>query len=183
VVALFWAGLAVVGMYRLRRRNSVGRLHRFGTDSVPMRRQGHQAPLRWLASPTMAAHLHRRLRRAVTAMRIAVPAPRRRSPRGTFHEVADDLEHQAVTTDVELVAAQRLPVAHRRAAQRLLATRVAEIERLAAQVVVTAGIGSGGLDHGSGLAGLDGLAVRVDALRQAHDELASIERVAGLRAG
>jgi hypothetical protein len=163
ITFLGWAAVAFVMLHRLRRRNAVGG------------RAGCGAPLRWLASPGLAAHLHRRLRRAVGALRVAVPPPRRRAARNPFHEVADDLEAQARAIDAELVAVRGLPLAHRRDAHRLATARVAEIERLAAQVVATTGGIAPSLS-------LDGLATRIEALQQAHDELARIERFAGLRA-
>jgi hypothetical protein len=163
LITLTWAAAAFVMVHRLHRRNAVGR------------RAGCGAPMRWLASPGVAAQLHRRLRRAVDALRVAVPPPRRRAARGPFHEVADDLEGQARAIDAELVAVRRLTLAHRRDAHRLAAVRVAEVERLAAQVVATTGALAPSVS-------LDGLAARVDALQQAHDELARIEHFAGLRA-
>jgi hypothetical protein len=162
VFALAWTVGAVAVVHRLRRSNAVGR--RVGG-----------APLCWLASPGVAAQLHRRLRGAVVAVRITVPVPRRRAPRDAFHEVADDLEQQAVAIDAELVAVRRLPLAHRREAHRFVAVRVAEIERLAAGIVLTAG--------GAGYrVTLDGLGARIDALQQAHAELGQLERSVGLRA-
>jgi hypothetical protein len=159
VIALACVG----GVYRLRRSNAVNG------------RRGGRAPLAWLVSPGLAAHLHRRLRRAVAAVRVAVPVPRRRAPRGTFHEVADDLERQAVAIDAELVAVRRLPLVHRRHTHRLIAVRVAELERLAARVVSTTAINPPTVT-------LDGLRERIDALQQAHDELDRLERHVGLRA-
>jgi hypothetical protein len=78
--------------------------------------------------------------------------------------------------DAELVAVRWLPVVHRRGAHRLTAPRVAEIERLATGIVLSAG-------NGGHTVTLDGLGARVDALQDAHDELDRIERIAGLRAG
>jgi hypothetical protein len=168
VIALAWSALVSMVVFRLRRRNAVAR------------RRGHGAPLTWLVSPSFSAHLHRRLRRAAIAVRIAVPSPPRRSPRGSFHDVADDLERQAVAADAELVAARPLPHAHRRELHRLIAGRVGEIERLVAAVVATMSTPEGQLIRPRAL---DELGTRIDALQQAHDELARIERVAGLRAG
>jgi hypothetical protein len=162
VIALVWAAGLVAAVHVLRRGNAVGR-------------RAAGAPLCWLASPGVAAHLHRRLRRAVVVVRTWVPAPRRRVPRSTFHELADDLERQAVAIDAELIAVRRFPLAHRRAAHRFLAPRVAEVERLAVGLVRSAG--------GAGYSvTLDGLGARIDALQEAHHELYILERSAGLRA-
>jgi hypothetical protein len=159
LIVLTW----FAAVHRLRRRNSVNR------------RGGGRAPLSWLVSASMCAHLHRRLRRAVTAVRVVVPPPRRRTVRGAFHDIADDLEREALAIDAELVAARRLPFVHRRAAQRLVAPRVMEIEHLAARVVST----GPSVVH---TVSLEGLRDRIDALHQAHDELDRLERSVGLRA-
>jgi len=162
VSVIMLASVAVVA-HRLRRSNSVNH------------RGGGRAPLSWLVSAGICAQLHRRLRRAVAAVRVVVPPPRRRALRGAFHDIADDLEREAVAIDAELVAVRRLPLVHRRAAQRLVAPRVMEIERLAARVVST----NPSAVH---TVSLEGLRDRIDALHQAHDELDRLERSAGLRA-
>src|SRR4051812_35794690 len=111
LIALTWTAITFVMFVRLRRRNAVGR------------RAGCGAPLRWLASPGVGAQLPRRLLRAVAAVRVAVPAPRRRAARGPFHEVADDLEGQARAIDAELVAVRPLALVHRRDAHRVASVR------------------------------------------------------------
>jgi hypothetical protein len=163
VIMLAWVAITAGVLHRLRRNNSVSH------------RGGGRAPLSWLVSTGTCAHLHRRLRRAVAAVRVVVPPPRRRGPRGAFHDIADDLEREAVAIDAELVAARRLPLVHRRAAQRLVAPRVTEIELLAARVVST------GPSVGHTLS-LDGLRDRIDALHEAHIELDRLERSVGLHA-
>lgn len=168
VVALVWMVLALATLHRLRRRNAVGR------------RGGCRAPLWWLASPGTLARLHRRLRRAVAAVRLAVPPPRRRDQRSAFHDVAGDLEREALTIDTELIALRRLPLVHRYDAQRDVHARVTEIERLAARVVTTMSVRDG---RDQPVVALDALGNRIDALQHALDELAQIERMAGLRAG
>jgi hypothetical protein len=168
VVTLVWMALGIAVLHRLRRRNAVGH------------RSGCRAPLWWLLSPGILARLHRRLGRAVDAVRLAVPAPRRRAPRSAFHDVADDLEREALTIDAELVALRRLPLVHRYDAQRDAFSRVTELERLAARIVSTMSVRDG---RDEPAAALDALGNRIDALQHALDELAQIERVAGLRAG
>jgi len=169
VVVMVWLSVsalaALAGLAWLHRRNRV----------APGARA--KRPLRWLISPTGPSRAHRRLRRAVTASRVAVTHARQRGALGVDHleGCVAELQHHALAVDDRLAIADRCPPRERRAMMRGLAAQVAEVERLSARLV-------GALMARGGPAVADPiddtprrLTERLDALDAAHAELAALE--------
>ncbi|HKY15150.1 MAG TPA: hypothetical protein VJM33_09520 [Microthrixaceae bacterium] len=162
----------------VRRANEVSMRHRPQT-----RRHGNRvgAPLRWLASPSRPASLHRRLRAAVVAMRLSVPPPRRFRSASAIQELADEVEALAAALDHELLSIARLPVGPRSAALVPTAARVVQIESLTRRVAR-----AGNQSDPSRLtdvqwdARADDVDDRVTALREAQAEVDDLERQLGL---
>src|SRR5256885_14556145 len=87
--------------HRLRQRNGVSPRHSI------------RPPLRWAASIGSCGRLHRRLRAAVAAVRLAVPPPSRRWRRPAqadtvWETLAEEIERHAVSLDRDLLLADRL---------------------------------------------------------------------------
>jgi HAMP domain-containing protein len=174
-VVLAAAAMAAGGwLYRrLRRHNLVSRTYR------------GRAPLTWLASPATCARLHRRLRGAVAALRMVVPAPRRRRPApaelAQLVTAADEVELHAATLDRDLLVASRLRGSAGRELRVRLARQVTELERVAARVTAAA---SAATPNRPGTqpsaAALRDLNDQLDALEAARDEVARLEARVGL---
>lgn len=97
------------------------------------------APLWWIAVPTPAALLHRRLRDAVAIIRDAVPSRRmRRAAVSPLQAMADDLERLAASADREVVLASRAPYGRRIATLVQVSTLVASVEAQAARLAALA---------------------------------------------
>ena len=126
VVAL----LAAIGAslrYRLRMAAEVSPRHPTG------------APLWWIAVPTPAALLHRRLRDAVAIIRSAVPLRRTRRAAVThLQSMADDLERLAASADREVILASRAPFGRRVATLVQVSTLVASVEAQSARLAALA---------------------------------------------
>lgn len=141
------------------------------------------APLAWLWSPSEPARLHRRLR---TAVRASQPlAPTRRSGRGAslpVDELRRDLARQAAALDDRVVIASRQPRPVRRSTLYELRAQVASLEQLAARIAGLHDPGggpAGGWDE-SPDAAIARIGHQLDLLEDAHEELAELERAAGL---
>ena len=148
------------------------------SNRVGVRGRG-TAPMRWLFDPCWAARLHRRLRRLVASVRPWMP---RRSPR---HDdpppialLARDVELHAVALDRDLVMAARAPKSHRRLMLVDLTEQVISLESLAARVV-TLGSAQQQLTEPTREA-IARMNAQLDALEEAHDEIALLEAQLGL---
>lgn len=158
-ILLIWALLSVlalvVAVRHLRRRNRV-------SPAVP-----GTAPTWWLCTPSRPALLHRRLRRAVYAVR--------QVRGGAAAELAADLEAHAVAVDRHLVLAARAPMSARPRLLRDVAGQVRDIEALTERVLAAA---ASPLQPGPERLAL--LAERLDSLEAAQAEIAALEEAAGL---
>jgi len=138
--------------------------------------KGGSAPIPWLWSPTSSARLHRRLRTAVSWVE-------RPGVAGAHDAARDGLVDQAVRLDAALVNLSRAPRRHTKPQRNAIRRDVTELERLAVRLhamrrpadVPTTGWTTG---HGDPLADLR---LHIELLEHAHDELADVERHAGLR--
>ena len=144
------------------------------------------APLHWLVSPSQTARMHRRLQGAVTQIHLA-PAHRRRSAPTTGASVDEfrrELEYQAVELDYHLVIAARHPRRQRRPLMTSLDAQVTQVEQLSARLSRLArptGVAPSGWDIADQPPEvLSRLSRQLDMLDEASDELAEIERAAGL---
>lgn len=147
-------GLALQG---LKRRNRI----------APRIRTG--APLSWLWSGRTAARMHRRLRGVVRSAQACCPRTSRRSPRGTVHELVDDLVELAAVADRKLVVAASMPRLRRALALAEVAGEIREIERLAGRVRHYAELGA------PAPVTVSALQERLDALDAARREIDGID--------
>jgi hypothetical protein len=157
--------------WRLQRRNRV---------SPAMK---SPAPVSWLWSPTQPARMHRRLRGAVVEIHLS-PARRATPARCSVDELRRELEYQAVELDHHLVVAARHPRRRRRELLGTLDHHVAEVEALSVRLSRMSRP-AGAVTSGWDLATqppevLARLGQQLDLLEQASEELAEIERSAGL---
>jgi hypothetical protein len=169
VLATIMLSLAVMGATwrRIQRRNEVSPRHRL------------RPPTNWLASPTACGRLHRRLRSAVAALHLVLPAPRRRRRRrhepSALEELAREIEAQAVILDRDLIVVDRLRGPNAVAARKALAEQVSTVEVLAHRV--TAAVRAA--DHVPGTPptpeALAAVAARLDVLDGARAELAQLQ--------
>jgi hypothetical protein len=137
------------------------------------------APLRWLFDPSGSARLHRRLRRVVTSIRPWLPKrSRRHDELSPIAAMARDIEIHAVALDYDIVTASRAPSAHRRPLLSEIATQVAGLEALSTRVV-TLGSAQHQLSEPTPDA-IDRMNAQLDALEEAHDEIARLEAQLGL---
>jgi hypothetical protein len=174
VLIIFWVGAALalgVAWRGVRRHNEV-------SARRPLR-----PPLRWLAAPGLCGRLHRRLRGAVAALRVAVPAPRRsrravEAP-SSLVPIADEIEAHALALDRQLVVADCLRGPRAMVVRRALARQVDDVEQLAHRVAAAAMASSqpGGEPTP---AALERIAEQLDALDAARAEIARLEADAGL---
>jgi hypothetical protein len=157
-VALF-VGALTYTRWRLRRQLRV----RPSTRSA--------APTAWLVSTSEPARLHRRLRRAATAARLA-------GARGgsTIASLAEEIEDHAVALETHLVMLCRV-WRRERQARRDLVARIGQLEQLTARLASSAvevtrprALGAGSPDA------LAELTERIDALDAAREELTTLER-------
>jgi hypothetical protein len=121
--------------------------------------------------------LHRRLRSAVTALHLVLPAPRRRRRRyepSALEDLAREIELQAVAIDRDLMVVDRLRGPQATAARRALAEHVGTIELLTLRV--TAAVQAAERVPGTSPTpeALAVVATRLDHLEAARAELAQI---------
>ena len=129
------------------------------------------APTAWLVSTSEPARLHRRLRKATTAARLA-------GARGgaTIASLADEIEDHAVALETHLVLLSRVWRRERQARGRLIA-QIRQVEQLTVRLAASAvevtrprALGAGSPDA------LAELTERIDALDAARQELTVLER-------
>ncbi len=175
VLVLFaLAAVAAASVWReVRRRNEV---------SI---RRPVRPPLRWLASPRACGRMHRRLRAAVAALRIAVPAPRRARERkaaaaSVFGPLADEIEAHAVALDRQLLVADMLRGPTGVTVRVALTHQVGAVEQLAHRVAAAAMAGERTPGTPPAPEALARIAEHLDALDMARDEIARLEAAAGL---
>jgi hypothetical protein len=165
---------AVAGFcwHRIRQYNEVSVRH-------PIR-----PPLRWAASFGACGRLHRRLRAAVAAVRLAVPAPpRRRSrrpaePDTVWETFAVEIEMHAVALDRDLLLADRLRGPQALVARQAAGRQVRELERLAHRVAAAALTSQQRPGIEPAAETLARISEHLDALDAARAELARLEATA-----
>lgn len=151
-----------------------------------------EAPLRWLVDPRSPARLHRRLARVGTAA--STVADDHRPPTRRFRKVeptpmmstAADVRAQAVALDQQLARLALLSANARKRPLADLSRSVTEVETATARLVAL----SAELRTHRGLPTdpqlladqptLTAIAEQMDRLARAHDELAQLDRDAGL---
>jgi len=168
VLTTIMLSLAMMGATwrRIQRRNEVSPRHRL------------RPPTNWLASPTTCGRLHRRLRSAVSALHLVLPAPRRgrrrRHEPSALEDLAREIELQAVAIDRDLMVVDRLRGPQAAAARRALAGHVGTIEVLTLRV--TSAVQAAERVPGTTPTpeALAAVATRLDHLEAARAELAQI---------
>ena len=130
-------------------------------------RATNRVPVLWLLSPTRPALLHRRVRRAVLAIRDVVPQSRRRRATTPIQDMADNIEDLAADVSRGLVLASRASRSDRRYDLADLARQVASVESMSARLVLVAA--ELGDDRPDGLNWVDRSAA-VDLRIRAHEE-------------
>lgn len=142
------------------------------------------APLHWLVSPSQPARMHRRLQGAVVDIHLAPSRRSRPAPTSSVDDLRRELEYQAIEVDHHLVVAARHPRSQRRALLANLEGQVGQVEALSvrlSRLSRPAGTVSSGWDVADQPPEvLARLAHQLDLLDAASDELAEIERAAGL---
>jgi hypothetical protein len=172
-------GISMLAMAILAATAMGALIHRVRVSNEVSRAYRNHPPARWLASPSVCGRLHRRLRGAVAALRLAVPAPNRRRWRraepSTLEVLAREVEVHAAALDRDLMVAdrQRGPVAV--PARRLLAEQVRSLEVLANRIVAAARTATAAPGSEPTAEALRAITERLDALDAAHAELARIE--------
>jgi hypothetical protein len=138
------------------------------------------APIQWIWSPVFAARLHRRLQRAAALARAVVALHQRNGDQTRLVEMARTLEREALNLDERLVLVGRLHVSQRRRAFPPLLAEVARLEKVALRLSLQQ------IDHrvdarlADQSSAVHQLAVELDALDAANDELRRVEAEAGL---
>ena len=104
-----------------------------------LRPRHRSGPWWWDSSPTVAADLHRRMRRSLDCARRTVDTARRRGvPTEHYERLCDELAVAADTLDDRLLHASQLPLADRPGALHELRDRIADLERTGARIGRTA---------------------------------------------
>lgn len=142
------------------------------------------APLTWLVSPSQTARLHRRLRNAMVDVHLAPSRRSRPATECSIDEFRRELELQAIELDHHLVVAARHPRSQRRVLLDPLQSQVAQVEQLSIRLSRMQRP-DGSLDSGWDLHAqppevMARIGHQLDLLDAASDELAQIERAAGL---
>ena len=168
LIAAFAVGF---GWHRIRQHNEVSVRH-------PLR-----PPLRWAASFGVCGRLHRRLRAAVAAVRVAVPPPSRRRRRGgepesVWETLAGEIEMHAVSLDRDLLLADRLRGPDAFVARQAAGRQVRELERLAHRVAAAAVSAQQRPGVEPAAETLARISEHLDALEEARAELARLEATA-----
>jgi hypothetical protein len=178
LLALFAAWLiSVVGGVLLIRRRLV-RLNRVCSD------RPSSAPMSWLLAPGQPARFHRRLRNAVRAGRLAIPAPTANDPEVSLPQLRTQLEQQALGLDHQLVIAARLARPHRGRALRRLGPDIAKVEAIVDRLVSLdsrpAHLPRTGWGAEQPEVGLERIGLQVDLIERARMEIDRIERYGNL---
>jgi hypothetical protein len=122
-----WVSVVVGGALFVHRR--LRRLHRVHPD------RPSTAPMTWLVVPARHARMHRRLRNAVRAARLAIPAPTASDPSLSLPQLREQMEQQAVVVDHQVVIASRLGRSQRRRMLMRLEADVTKVEDIAERLV------------------------------------------------
>lgn len=137
----------------------------------------HPAPMPWMVAPSPAARLHRRLQAAAQVARMART---RSDASGHLVGLATELEAEAAALDAHIVLSARLAPNARRHAIAALAQQVMRVEQCASRLsLLSARAGTRTRVAGEATA-IDDLALQLELLEQANDELAQVEAAAGL---
>lgn len=137
----------------------------------------HPAPMPWMVAPSPAARLHRRLQAAAQVARLART---RSDASGHLVGLATELEAEAAALDAHIVLSARLAPKARRHAIAALAQQVLRVEQCASHLsLLSARAGTRTRAVGEATA-IDDLALQLELLEQANDELAQVEAAAGL---
>lgn len=142
-----------------------------------------RVPIRWIAHPGEAASLTRRLRRAVLALRMVVPTPRRRDEPTRQQELAEQLEQLASATARELVLVSMADRRQRSAMLVPLRGQVAKVEQMSKRLVAdAAALDPDRPDPGEWDRRMRQIEEELIAREAARRDLATVERAAGLLA-
>ncbi len=113
------------------------------------RRPGTDVPWWWDTSPTVAADLHRRMRRSLEVARRTVATARRRGvPTEHYDRLCDELAVAADTLDDRLLHASQLPLTDRPRVLHELRHRITALERTGSRIGRTALEAAAPLDGG-----------------------------------
>lgn len=124
------------------------------------------APASWAGAHEPEAKLHRRLRDAVAALHTIAGKD------DTMQSLIDRVERDAVDLDNQLVATSQLASTHRERALSNVSNAVENLEEIAAQVVDRSATNSDRSIQDQ----LDDLAVRMESMRLARDEVDEVDR-------
>ena len=154
-------GLIVLAIYGVKRSNRIS-----PKAATP-------APTAWLASPSAAARLHRRLKAATRrAQAIA-----KRSCLGTeVQRLAAELEHESLVIGDELAVVASAPGPHRRAHLAAIEPKVRQVEQLAQRLAATANPPQTTPGLVPEPEGLERIAEALDAMDEARAEVDRAER-------
>ncbi len=166
VLIIMWmvavaVGLALFAAHRVKRRNRVS-----PKASSP-------APTSWLASPSPAARMHRRL---IASCRRSQTIAARPGASPQVGRLAGELETEALAIDDQLAIVAALPAADRRPRLGELAVKVRQVESLA-QRLATAALPPDAVPGPiPEPVGLQKLAEELDAIEAARHEVERAER-------
>jgi hypothetical protein len=154
-------GLIVLAIYGVKRSNRIS-----PKAATP-------APTAWLASPSAAARLHRRLKAATRrAQAIA-----KRSAQGTeVQRLAAELEHESLVIGDELAVVASAPAPHRRAHLAAIEPKVQQVESLAQRLAAAANPPQTTPGLVPEPEGLDRIAEALDTMDAARAEVDRAER-------
>jgi hypothetical protein len=138
-------------------------------------------PIRWIAHPGEPAALTRRLRKAIMAVRLVIPAPGRRQEPSRPQELADQLELLAAATARQLVAVSLVDRRRRGAQVAPLRQQVAHVEQTSRRLVTdAAALDPDRPDPGEWNRRFHHLDEELKAREAARSELTFIEQAGGL---
>ena len=154
-------GLIVLAIYGVKRSNRISP------------KSASPAPTTWLASPSAAARLHRRLK---AATRRAQAIAKRSGIPPEIKRLAGELEHEALIIGDELAVVASAPAPHRRARLAAIEPRVQQVEMLAQRLAAAANPPRTTPGLVPEPEGLDRLAEALDAMEAARHEVDRAER-------
>jgi hypothetical protein len=161
--------LAGLGVWHLGRKNRVS------PTSKTM------APLTWLASPSRAARLHRRLKVAVLTVRSIPRRPGDEQISVSRAAACVDLERHAVSLDEWLWWTKRAPARVRRQHYDAIEAQVYEVESLAVRLSHLTPAAAGPHHATTAADLLADIARQIDILEDAHREVVEAEAHNGTR--
>ena len=154
-------GLIVLAVYGVKRSNRISP------------KAASPAPTTWLASPSAAARMHRRLK---AATRRAQAIARRPGNTPEVKRMAGELEHEALIIGDELAVVASAPAPHRRAHLAAIEPKVQQVESLAQRLAAAANPPQTTPGLVPEPEGLDRLAEALDAMEAARHEVNRAER-------